>query len=915
MSEHPPRSAPKSETTEERENRLAKLGVREIYPADKDGNEMRPPRIDAEPGATAGVSQTNAAPNFTISEHEGLVPPVNAAAIPKPADAPDLRWWKAPTSNGSNRAPEKPIPGNASDMRTGDIDAAPDLREMRQQPLQSMETGLSPSEWRESLKGRLGRAVTEVQQALAVQAEVGGERAAMLQAEREYLTAFKEINKRGFLGKRFGQEAREVDELKRAYAQSRATYGNALVQSVQRRLTNENVPAEKQEKILARYNRLVRYNEVTKPVAELRIRARQEGLNEKEKGVFLRGLEYFGAGNRRLEQKLGKPGALITRSLIGATIMTGGAAALGFVGTASVIGLAGYGGFKFLRGLGSAVLFGTVGGGGAARLYEKKLGGEKDMQNAAEQLKSEGRNTSKELTSEQLDALDASREKLADKASGVTLQKRKMWIRTLTALGLGGLTSLATFELGTLDHATAVATQTGGGPSLDQATVKSSAAETFSNSRGPLTLPGEEQVPVSGPHAIDLSKGELPKPEDIVVEHPQGVHVEHPDSLKVSIDRPGEGADQAFRELQHKLTEAGVADKYPEIMKMSPHELSQHYGFADDKNLSGYMHANDSFELNGDGKIVFTPHDGPHAGVATVLEDKDSFRTAGGTYQPEHAAAPEQAPELAQEQTPTPTPRPDTLDGQRGAAEYRAVHGPVESGPVPPVHEPAPGERVADHSNVSESSSHENHSIQDDESTHPRWTNEYKAPVSGAMSAAAPSVPENMQSYESYQSVSMEKLLDPATQMPAPLHERLIEMIKHTGVGPAATEAHQETVAEYLHRVADSHSVRTGFAEGYRGLKIPLSETHVYSVGNKVPVVFGGDAQARMFVMGDYFMHHPDTKNMLMESYDTAGHARTVPWSLVNGHPTPGLPVRDTFLGFGGFADGPDPKSFKSILS
>ncbi|MFZ1988019.1 MAG: hypothetical protein WAV21_03260 [Minisyncoccia bacterium] len=104
-----------------------------------------------------------------------------------------------------------------------------------------------------------------------------------------------------------------------------------------------------------------------------------------------------------------------------------------------------------------------------------------------------------------------------------------------------------------------------------------------------------------------------------------------------------------------------------------------------------------------------------------------------------------------------------------------------------------------------------------------------------------------------------------------------------------------------------------GIVQGIDGLTVNTGEAHVYQNTDDSFVVFGGTEETRSRLTFEFLQKNPRA-TILVESYTTNDKGLTIPWKMVNGEPVPGEPIRDTFLGFGGFASEPDPTTFKSKI-
>jgi hypothetical protein len=143
----------------------------------------------------------------------------------------------------------------------------------------------------------------------------------------------------------------------------------------------------------------------------------------------------------------------------------------------------------------------------------------------------------------------------------------------------------------------------------------------------------------------------------------------------------------------------------------------------------------------------------------------------------------------------------------------------------------------------------------------------------------------------------------------------LLNLIKMHGVGPGEGE----TVADFTARVENAPLIGK-IVSGYRGLQVPLGETHIYRNVHDHLVVFGGDTSAQATVMVEYLRAHPG-QSVFQGSVGNDGVSHLLPYQLSNNKLiVSGLGVREPSwlerrLGFSGsLAEGPKPGDLKATV-
>lgn len=294
---------------------------------------------------------------------------------------------------------------------------------------------------------------------------------AMNKAEKAYLDAYKELEKkRGILnrlipGKDFKNEEAEVARLKSEFDATLKAHGDALQQQLnistatkERTFTvrdkdgNKVLHADGRERkqtlsVEQRKQRILDYRQFKEMRAQAKNRAeaRKEALGDKKKDVLEKGLAVIAKSNAELEKRFGKYGALAIRTAIFAL-----PAAIGVGAGAGVAALIGFGTVKISRALISFAA-GASAGKIAGEIYKKAIG--EGAQVAAQRnLRFGGsmgnfRGKSAKDLEKQLDAL-------VSRADPATLEMKKNLVSIFVAAGVGFSSAMALSELVPADVAT-----------------------------------------------------------------------------------------------------------------------------------------------------------------------------------------------------------------------------------------------------------------------------------------------------------------------------------------------------------------------------------------------------------------------------------------------------------------------------
>jgi len=400
----------------------------------------------------------------------------------------------------------------------------------------------------------------------AAENAVKPEKGAMDAAEKAYLDAYKAYYAQK--GAKQSGEPEELRVLKTAYDESRLAYGNALTKSAQQRLEAKGTSgdaAEKNKRVLERYNRLVRYNEIIKPAAQKRYRAKLEAMDSRERSAFTKAFEWTARQNQKLEKRFGKWGARGIRAL--ATTAIAGA----FVGTGGgIAALLGWGAVRVGKSLArTTVTAGAVEAAGNIRGYFAR----KTQAEAQHHLDYVGR-TSTALTLDDLEQYDLHRQGLEKDADDLTVQKKEVFARIAAAAGIGGVgAGVAAFEmlshLPSIEHVASAPPAEPEAPAVHPEAAPTPAPapehaapaaghhapagpphahlqEAPSSGKSPLTAPVHTEAPPAPPapeaHAAAVPAAEAPAPEapsvpgyagpfNTVIPLPQGMDPNSPEAV------------------------------------------------------------------------------------------------------------------------------------------------------------------------------------------------------------------------------------------------------------------------------------------------------------------------------------------------------------------------------------------------
>lgn len=432
------------------------------------------------------------------------------------------------------------------------------------------------------------------------------EKRQMEDTEGRYLEAYKQ-----FIAtrKKWEEEPEELIRLKSAYDEARVKYGVALQESAEERASErihgkyQDLPIKSKEKLIERYNSLVRYREIIKGPAERKLQARYDALDSKGKSLFQRGLIYLGQKNAKLEERFGKNGARAVRA-VAATVGVGTVAAgAGAFAGAGLLAVAGWGtmriGKTFLSSIAGAAL-----GEGAASVADRMRQGK--------QVRDERqtRRSAQDLSIGDLEQQDVLQDRITEKMSDRERMKHKMLVRIITGFGVGAGTSAL---LATLPSVEAAVTENGpaaGGST--PAEMKDALRATVEEVEKAQPKLGYVEMPLDD----DLSSGTTDVPEPLLgaaapvsPDAPAGPEsgIQSPTAAAEGILEESDGANELLFELREKL----IAQYGPELKGAPDYvkhfvndetmlERSREFGFMTEKgNVLVHSGAKLSFDTSG----------------------------------------------------------------------------------------------------------------------------------------------------------------------------------------------------------------------------------------------------------------------------------------------------------------------------
>lgn len=517
------------------------------------------------------------------------------------------------------------------------------------------------------------------------------EREALNKAEKEYLGQYTAFHMRKKIWNL--KAPKTLTELETTYNEARLAYARALENSVDERLGDiaqmprgkekkwadmDNVEQDAyKEKVKARYNRLVRFNEVIKPTAEKKLQARAEALSGKEQGILGKAFSWVGRKNSELEERFGKNGARAVRALTTTVLL----APIAFSG-AGALAFAGWGSFRIAKAL--------AGGAGATAIgtWFERTRGKKDQEAALFQLQSAGRD-SHSLDLGVLKGIDTTRESLQRSASEKTLQRNKAIVQVLSAYGIGAGTAELVSNWESLSHIVATTSLNGETGNAHEAStlsgkidyIKAGAPEHLEPS--PETASAEQAPPISKPEVQDLgginkptvSVGPSPAPIDLTnANHPTIEHLEERTSIHIEVSR-GEGADKLLSDLQEQLrSQYGDVKTAPEnvqaLLNHGPHRTAELLGLGHESG-GVMLHPGDTLGVDDQGRLVF--HDNIHDRDRIIIDEKHELHPLKGHAIKAHVTETHKAHATHEHvQHPVQHPR-STIETSAGKADADAV--------------------------------------------------------------------------------------------------------------------------------------------------------------------------------------------------------------------------------------------------
>lgn len=332
---------------------------------------------------------------------------------------------------------------------------------------------------------------------IAKSADTQIERSEMESKEQAYLEAYKDLEQKKTIwnrlskGKELKGDEKKVEALKNEFNQARIAYAAAIEKGIRdpgiQNMSEAFVSrmTERYQKLIAagtppldgfgsprtlreylvseevgrreKINSYVTFREVLRPHAEKKLEARVKALDARGQGAFTKGLAWIGAQNQKLDGAIGKTAARAVRAAASTLVVAGGAAALGSFGTMGLLAVAGWGSLKFARAFGGAVIAAAAGEAGA--LAYEKLRGRSEQERARVGVLHEGKEIGvgffgkSYITEGYLEHLDEKRDRLASRADESTLQKKKVLVKALVAMGVGAGAAATLAEYTSLQHA------------------------------------------------------------------------------------------------------------------------------------------------------------------------------------------------------------------------------------------------------------------------------------------------------------------------------------------------------------------------------------------------------------------------------------------------------------------------------
>ncbi len=498
----------------------------------------------------------------------------------------------------------------------------------------------TPLENREALRKSLKDSFDDLAKSTGVEAA----RTDMQAKEAAYLAAYKALEKeRGLKGgmsrlfskkakEAFAQQEADLVRLKQEFDESRAAYSAALegahtisdddaraahAQRMEERFARlkksgalpkgsggkpvtlaEYLERNKFEKFAEKHGKVenyLRFREIVRPLAEKKLQARYEALDERRFLALNKAFAWVAMKNQEFEKHVGgKNMARLIRIVVSATVITGGAAAFGGLAGAGMGAILGAGAFRMGR-AGLGLIAGAIAGEGTGLAFEglyrggqKKAG--KDLRKAGAELE--------RLVFEDFARIDKERGKLALKADEVRFLKQKAVWRATAAVLVGAgtsfafseLASAASVEAGISDAAKAPGSVPGNVPSGPGADAPAAEAAGSGNPSTPNAAPsapaaspeaGPQGSSAGGPNASSSESGAAS-----TAGTPGGAPSTPGETLKsVSIDKKGEGMAQMFVDLRESLKadpSLKVSPQLTELLSKNPNALTHELGAAAD---------------------------------------------------------------------------------------------------------------------------------------------------------------------------------------------------------------------------------------------------------------------------------------------------------------------------------------------
>lgn len=348
------------------------------------------------------------------------------------------------------------------------------------------------------------------------------------------------------------------------------------------------------------------------------------------------------------------------------------------------------------------------------------------------------------------------------------------------------------------------------------------------------------------PTKSNLAHAEVGKPSST----PEHVSVQGSKEVISASEEKSDGADALFGNLKESLRveypdQSIAPPEVQHILNTRLHELSTEYGFAK-SGKSGLMHTQNALSYNqSNGSLIFTDTHGEHVLESTLdgkLVKGATFDKFNGHY--------------------TQDSVPNTSNSAEQAVAPEIVTTPVTEHVTHVIN------GLTSHDGVlhTVSDSHTEHNQFETiepginkTSTHSEVSEELNSPkaVTGSVGTTAS---ELLQDNElgRYAHDSFSDVLYKSPDVSQQMHDRLVETVVHSGIGPT----NNESLEHFLHRANEAVTEKgvPTYEVGVHGLSVPVNQTQIYTDTHGDLVVYGGDSPAQHLVAYQYLSKHPDAR-------------------------------------------------------